>query len=121
MIPYSSPESRPLDPAERDFVEFLIRSNAPERVGELEGLSVIARCGCGQCPGILFAEHRVDQSTGQKPYLVADMITSGEPGDPIGVMLWGTDKTLIELEFCSYGETNVIGLPSVASLKPFAA
>ncbi len=121
MFPYSTPENRPLSSAERDFLEFLLRTNAPERLNELERLSVTARCGCGECPGILFSDKRVDQMTGQRPYLVADMITSGSPKDPIGVMLWGTDTELLELEFCSYGDTNVIGLPPVKDLKPFAA
>ncbi len=121
MDPYSTSENRPLSPSERDFLEFLLRANAPERLCELESLSVTARCGCGQCPGILFSSIRVDQPGSKRPYLVADMITSGSAGDPIGVMLWGTDSELIELEFCSYGDTNVIGLPPTADLKPFAA
>ena len=121
MLPYSTPENRPLSSTERDFLEFLLRTNAPERLRELENLSVTARCGCGVCPGILFSDKRADQMVGQRAYLVADMITSGSPTDPIGVMLWGTDNELLELEFCSYGDSNVIELPPVEDLKPFAA
>jgi len=121
MDAYSTPENRPLSRPERDFLEFLLRVNAPERLCELENLSVTARCGCGQCPGILFSSIRVDQPASNRPYLVADMITYGSAGDPIGVMLWGTDTELIELEFCSYGDANVIDLPPTTDLKPFAA
>ena len=121
MVPYSAVDVRPLSEQEREFLSCLLRTNAPERLGELDGLSVIARCGCGQCPGIIFAPDLQDQPAVAKPYLVADMITTDQPDAPIGVMLWGTDSRLIELEFCSYGDSNVIELPAFASLKQFPA
>ena len=121
MFPYSTPENRSLSSAERELLDFLLRANAPERLDELQRLSVVARCGCGECPGILFSDKRVDQMGGERSYLVADMITSEPPNNPIGVMLWGTDTELLELEFCSYGDSNVIELPPVKGLKPFAA
>ena len=117
MVPYSSPEVRPLSEKEREFISFLLRVNAPDRLGELDGLSVIARCGCGQCPGIIFAPGPSDQPIASEPHLVADMITTDQPDAPIGVMLWGTDSRLIELEFCSYGDCNATELPALAKLK----
>ena len=121
MFAYSTPEERPLSQAERDFLAYLLGTYAPNRLGALEDLSVIARCGCGECPGILFAPSLDSQPITEQAYLVVDVITSSQPNAPIGVMLWGTDSRLIELEFCSYGDSDVIELPAVADLKPFAA
>lgn len=118
MIPHSSPEMRPLSEQERQFLSHLLRTNAPDRLGELDGLSVIGRCGCGQCPGIIFASHL---ESAAEPYLVADMITLAQPDAPVGVMLWGTDSRLISLEFCSYGDSNAMELPAVADLVRFPA
>ena len=121
MVPYSTPEVRPLSEQERELLLNLLRTNAPDRLGELDCLSVIARCGCGQCPGIIFAPGLDDQPIVAKPYLVADMITTDQPDAPIGVMLWGTESRLIELEFCNYGDSGATELPAFANLKQFTA
>ena len=121
MIAYCTPEHRNLSHPERAFVEFLVRTSAPDRLNELEDLSVIARCGCGHCPGVLFGSSPGDQPITQDAYLIADMMTPVTPEGFIGVMLWATDSRISELEFSSFGNIDITELPSVTDLKPFVA
>ena len=121
MIPYCIPEQRELNAAERAFLEFLLRSCAPERLSELDDLSVIARCGCGQCPGILFGTSPTDQPVTRDAQIIADMKTPTTPQGFVSVMLWATDTRITELEFASFGDFDVTELPLVSDLSPFVA
>ena len=119
MTPYCVPEQRELSASERAFLDFLLRSCAPERLPELEGLSVIARCGCGQCPGVLFGTSSTDQPVKQGAQIIADMMTPKTPLGFVSVMLWATDTRITELEFASFGDLDVAELPLVSDLSPF--
>ena len=121
MIEYCIPEHRQLSGPEREFLEFLLRTSAPERLNELGNLSVIARCGCGLCPGVLFGSSPGDEPITQGAYLIADMMTPITPEGFVGVMLWATDSRISELDFSSFGNIDVTELPSVTDLKPFVA
>ena len=103
------------------MLEFLLRENAPERLGELEHLTIIARCGCGQCPGILFGANVSDEPITQGAVLVADMMTIPTGNGFAGVMLWATDTRITELELCSFGDFDITELPPISELRPFIA
>jgi len=121
MIAYCIPEKRELTVDEREFLDFLLRTCAPERLGEIGGLSVIARCGCGLCPGVLFGESPTDQPVTQGAHVIADMMTPKTTQGFVGVMLWATDERITELEFASFGDFDVTELPRVSDLSPFVA
>ena len=121
MIPYSIPEQRQLTDRERAFLDFLLRTYAPERLNELANLSVVARCGCGSCPGVLFASSPEDKPITQGAQIIADVMTTKAPEGFIGVMLWATDLRITELEFSSFGDFDVTELPPVSDLSPFVA
>ena len=120
-FPYCIPHRRELSVREREMLAFLLSTNAPDRLGELEQLTVIARCGCGQCPGVLFGKDESDEPVTQGAKLIADMMTTPTRNGFIGVMLWATDARITELELCSFGEFDITELPPVSDLKPFDA
>lgn len=115
-FPYSIPESRSLTAEEREIVRYLLVQSAPGRVGELDRLKVVERCGCGRCPTILFVRHAdADESRGR---IVADFV--GGENSTVGVILWERAGLLAELEAWSLDGTDVSSWPAVSSLRPFA-
>ncbi len=114
-FPYSIPESRPLSEQERVIVRHLLLHTAPDRVDELERLSVVERCGCGRCPTILFVPH--DETTENRNRIVADFV--GGENSTVGVIVWERDGVLAELEAWSLDGNDVTSWPAVSSLRPF--
>jgi hypothetical protein len=53
-MPYCVAHRRELSPEERSLLRFLLAREAPDRLPQLEHLKVVARCGCGKCPTVLF-------------------------------------------------------------------
>lgn len=103
------------------MLAFLLSENAPERLDELEQLTVVARCGCGRCPGILFGKIESDEPITQGAKVIADMMTTPTGNGFVGVMLWATDARIAELELCGFGDIDITELPSTSDLKPFVA
>ena len=103
------------------MLAFLLSENAPQRLGELEHLAVVARCGCGRCPGVLFGKDASDEPITQGAKVIADMMTTPTGNGYIGVMLWATTTRITELELCSFGDFDITELPPISELKPFVA
>ncbi|GAA5010468.1 hypothetical protein FNZ56_01490 [Pseudoluteimonas lycopersici] len=120
-FPYCIPHRRELSLREREMLAFLLSENAPQRLDELEHLTVVARCGCGRCPGVLFGKDASDEPVTQGARLIADMMTTPADKGFIGVMLWATDARITELELCSFGDFDITELLSISELKPFVA
>ena len=99
----------------------MLRTYAPARLPELRDLSVIARCGCGSCPGVLFGSGPDDQPITKGADLIVDAMTPITPNGFISVMLWATDSRITELEFASFGDFSVTALPDTSTLRPFVA
>ena len=52
--PYSLPLRRDLTDEERGLLHFILAREAPDRMQEVANLKVVARCGCGSCPTVMF-------------------------------------------------------------------
>ena len=88
----------------------------PEWTNLIENLKIIARCGCGKCPTIIFG--KTFDSEIQKGNLIIDYNGKGKNGELIGISVFGTDQMPTELEFYSIdGESEITEMPKIETLK----
>ena len=88
----------------------------PEWLSLIEDLKVIARCGCGDCPTILFG--KTSDSEIQIGKLIIDYSGKSENGELIGISVFGNKQMPTELEFWSIeGKSERIEIPKIETLK----
>lgn len=93
-------DRRELSAEERLLLQFLLAREAPDRLPQLECLKVVARCGCGKCPTVLFgasldAEPSTRSSDEQE---VASYRGPNAEGVDVAVSLVARHGQLAELE-----------------------
>ena len=114
---YSIPDKRELTEPEIEILTFLFREEKTDWIKLISSLKVIARCGCGKCPTIIFG--KTFESQNQKGNLIIDYTGKGKNGELVGIMLFGTDQMPTELEFYSIdGESGVTEIPKIETLEP---
>lgn len=98
-IPYCLPEKRALSDHERALVEHMLRRERPQLLGQLPRLRVVARCGCGQCPTVLFSDQPDGQPDTAHPW-GDELMTWGEDrhGNVVEALLILRDSKVSELE-----------------------
>ncbi len=113
---YSIPEKRELTKSETEFLTYLFRKEKSEWNNLIGNLKVIASCGCGNCPTIMFG--KTFDSEIQKGNLIIDYAGKGENGELIGISVFGTEQMPTELEFYSIdGESEITKMPKIETLK----
>ena len=113
---YSILEKRELTKSETEFLTYLFGKEKTEWTNLIGNLKVIARCGCGKCPTIVFG--KTFDSEIQKGNLIIDYNGKVKNGELIGVSVFGTDQMPTELEFYSIdGESEIIEMPKIETLK----
>ncbi|BAO76417.1 hypothetical protein [Winogradskyella sp. PG-2] len=113
---YSIPDKRELTESEIEFLTYLFGKEKSEWTNLIGNLKVIARCGCGNCPTIIFG--KTFDSEIQKGNLIIDYAGKSKNGELIGISVFGTDQMPTELEFYSIdGESEIIEMPKIETLK----
>jgi hypothetical protein len=113
---YSIPDKRELTKSEIEFLTYLFEKEKSEWIKLIENLKVIARCGCGKCPTIIFG--KTFDSEIQKGNLIIDYAGKGKKGELIGISVFGTEQMPTELEFWSIdGKSEIIEIPKIETLK----
>ena len=116
MMKYSIPEKRELTNSEIGFLTYLFEKEKSEWINLIGNLKIIARCGCGKCPTIIFG--KTFDSEIQKGNLIIDYAGKGRNGELIGISVFGTDQMPTELEFYSIdGESEIKEIPKIETLK----
>ncbi len=116
-FPYHIPARRSLTTEEREIIRILVAQTAPERLAEIDELEVHGRCGCGKCPTIMFRGAPDEKKEGQG--IVADYQGGDDTVGRVGIILWERDGELSELEAWSIGGREVVGWPTLDSIRPF--
>lgn len=110
--PYSIPYQRPLSSEERQLIAFLLEREAPSRLSEIDSLEIVARCGCGQCPTVMFG------SGNYQPFSeIANYVGLDDQGTLVGVALLERDGKLSELEAWSPSGVDISAWPVLSSLE----
>ncbi|WP_241479995.1 hypothetical protein [Kordia jejudonensis] len=99
-----------------EFLNYLFERETSEWANLTRNLKVIARCGCGKCPTILFGN--TFESEIQKGNLLMDYVAKRKNGDLIGISIFGTEEMLTELEFYSIdGTSEITEIPKIHTLN----
>jgi hypothetical protein len=118
---YSIPHHRALSGEEAALLRFLLDHEAPSRVTELDTLKVVARCGCGMCPSILFGHGSSTEPVTSGPIAeVASYRGRNAEGLTVGVVLIDRNGKLAELEAWSPEGEDIASWPPLAALERFA-
>src|SRR5258708_10981368 len=119
-IPYSIPHRRALSAEERSLLRFLLEREAPARVAEAASLKVVARCGCGKCPTVLFGPTSdAEPLTGNPVTEVSSYRGRNAQGVEVGVTLIERSGRLAELEAWSPEGPDVLSWPPLLALERF--
>lgn len=113
---YSIPYKRELSTSEIELLTYLFEKEKSEWTNLIGNLKIIARCGCGKCPTIIFG--KTFDSEIKKGNLVIDYAGKGKNGELIGISVFGTDQMPTELEFYSIdGESDILEIPRIETLE----
>ncbi|RZS30951.1 hypothetical protein EV687_3150 [Corticibacter populi] len=118
--PYFIPYQRDLSPDERAILLCLLKKAAPERLPQTESLKVIGKCGCGGCPTVLFGESFEATPVTKDHYVLADYAGKNSAGGLMGVLVWGNDSGITELECYSIDGSEPVTWPEPQALRPLA-
>ena len=117
---YSISEKRELSKKEIEFLTYIFKKEKTEWINLITKLKVIARCGCGSCPTIIFGKSF--DSEIEKGNLIIDYVGKGIKNELIGISIFGTDEMPTELEFYSLdGNSEIIEMPKIETLKSIKA
>jgi hypothetical protein len=115
---YSITHKRELNEKEKELLHFLFGKEKPEWLSLIDKLKIIARCGCGKCPTVLFGFSFDDEVKTNKNFII-DYSGNGVDGELVGVSLFGNNEMPIELEFYSIdGKKDIGEIPAIKTLKP---
>ena len=116
---FCTPYQREISDEERLLLTFLLQREAPDRIGQIEALKVIAKCGCGSCPTVLFGSSFDAAPVTNDHYILADYAGKSAAGGLVGVMLWANDHRLTELEGYSIDGVEPVIWPMPLALRPW--
>ena len=120
-VPYCVSDMRPLSDEERLLMQFLVGREASSRLHEIEHLRVVARCGCGKCPTVLFGtDENATPMTGSPYTEVASYRGRNSDNIAVGVVLIDRQGQLAELEAWSPEGPHIRSWPPVSALERFA-
>ncbi|MGL1889000.1 MAG: hypothetical protein OCD76_20975 [Reichenbachiella sp.] len=107
---YSIPHKRQLNSDEKQYLIMLFQNSKPKWLNLIDQLTVIARCGCNDCPTILLGLTEDDQPIANQS-IISELNGSDMNDQLVQVVLFGNEFKPTELEFISYGEHNLTLLP----------
>ncbi|WP_448569607.1 hypothetical protein [Thalassotalea ganghwensis] len=115
--PYSIEHKRDLNNIEVKLLQYLLsNSGLDEYLKSIAKLKVIARCGCGKCPTVMFGES-FDSNPIENSYDLTKYVGTANNGTKVGVSLMGTDSQLTELEAWSCCGGKFDSWPDIDTLE----
>ena len=116
-FPYCIPDKRELTSEERCLLKHLA-DDSIEIANHIDQLKVVARCGCGKCPTILFGESmEAKPITINISYLVADWEGRAENGTLFGIGLFAFNGKPTELEAWSPEGVDIDSWPPISAIQ----
>ena len=112
-FPYCVPDQRDLTRAESELLDFLL-SQIDDIEVSANSLKVVARCGCGECPTILFGESVSDDPiTSSDSSAVMNWSGRADNGTLVGIGMFIKDGMPSELEAWSVDGGEVENWPPI--------
>jgi len=108
---FSIKHKRELNIKEKELLRFLFEREKKDWINLIDTLKVVARCGCGNCPTILFGNNFNDDIT--DGYLLIDYYIKTNNQGIVGISLFGNENMPTQLEFYSVdGVSNINEIPN---------
>ena len=115
-FPYCIPDRRELTSTELTLLDHLLRDVDGVTVGA-DKLKVVARCGCGECPTILFGESVSDDPiTSSDSSAVMNWSGRADNGTLVGIGIFMKDGMPTELEAWSVDGGEVETWPPIDAI-----
>ena len=116
--PYSIPLRRELSGEERGLLQYILEREAPDRVSEIAKLKVVGRCGCGQCPTVIFGSSLDADPRAARPFVeIANYLGRNSEGVGVGIALLEREGHISELEAWSPEGADVAAWPPLSALE----
>ena len=114
---YAIEHQRDLNNNEYRLLTSILSKEKSLLLKNINELKVIGRCGCGNCPTVLFGYSFADQIlTNEK--LLFDYIGKTSENKIVGILVFGNENIISELEFYSPdGELELLKHPEINSLE----
>ena len=106
-------DRRPLSSEEHSIIRRMVGEASPELLPQLEELAVVGRCGCGQCPTVLFQRHE----RGDQEKDVRRAVGMDKTGGLVAAVLFQKGGLLSQLEFYSVDGHTPWQAPLAESLE----
>jgi hypothetical protein len=118
--PYCIPQRRELTPEERALLRRLVEQTGAQRAelaSQIDRLKVVARCGCGECPGVLFGfDSDAEPNTNAGP-AVASLRGTNADGVDVGAYLHAPGGKISELAATAWSGGDAKRWPSLAAMQ----
>jgi len=117
--PYCIVIRRELSVEEKALLSYLLKREAPDRLADLVNLKVVARCGCGKCPTVLFGTSLSSEPiTSRSPSKeIASYRGRNAEGVEVGVVLSERKGQLAELEAWAPVGGDILSWPPASALE----
>jgi len=118
--PYAITHRRDLTAQERALVRRLVEQTGDRRSaleGQIDNLKVVARCGCGCCPGVLFGRQPDEEPKLGAFETVASLRGRARDGVDVGAYLLVRDGELSELEAIAWSGEKVREWPLLDEMR----
>ena len=116
--PYSIPLRRELSAEEGALLVHILEREAPARLSEVARLKVVARCGCGKCPTVIFGPSLEAEPLPARPFVeIANYLGRNRDGVLVGIALLEREGQVSELEAWSPEGGEVTAWPGVSELE----
>ena len=116
-FPYCIPDKRELTAVERRLLQHLAAESI-EIASHMDDLKVVARCGCGECPTILFGKTLDDEPITSRDSGWVGAWTGRAPnGTLVGIALAAVDGVPVELEAWSVDGGEFDSWPPLSEIR----
>ena len=117
-FPCCIPDKRELTSKESELLDFLLEQVEGMIVSANE-LKIVARCGCGSCPTILFGKSFTDEPiTSKDSERLLEWTGRAENGALVGIVLFVRDGLPTELEAWSVEGDDIETWPPNDAIQP---
>lgn len=121
--PYCIPHRRELTAEEQALLHKLVEQAGAQRAelsSQIDRLKVIARCGCGECPGVLFGFDLNDAPNTNAGAAVASLRGVNADGVDVGAYLHAPEGNISELAATAWSGGEARRWPSLSAMQPTA-
>lgn len=116
-FPYCIPDKRDLTSTEFALLDYLLQQVDGMTVDTSE-IKIVARCGCGECPTILFGKSIDDDPiTSSDSHAIMDWSGRAENGTLVGIGIFSKDGMPTELEAWSVDGGDVVTWPPIEAIQ----